>query len=308
MTRFVVPEPVAPVEPAPRSTFSIVIAAYQAAATIGAAVSSALAQTEPALEVIVCDDGSTDDLEQALAPYRDRIRLLRQRNAGAASARNQAARAARGEFVVVLDADDVYDPRRVEALADLATARPDLDIVTTDAYFEKDGEVIGRFNWSNPFAVDDQRARILENCFVGGWPAVRRSRLLAAGGFDQSLRIGYDWDCWLRLILDGARAGLVDEPLMTYRLHGGSLSANRVESLRERVRLLGKAKADPSLSRRERRILQRSIRWQRIRLEREEALAEGRPLPLRLALDPRFWARRALAVPVAARLRAARRP
>jgi glycosyltransferase involved in cell wall biosynthesis len=270
---FRVPELTEPLEAVPLPAFSILIPAYEAAATVADAVASALSQTRPA-EVIVCDDGSPDDLQGALAPYRDRIQFLRKHNGGGASALNAAARAATGDFVAVLDADDVYDARRIEALAELAAARPDLDIVTTDAYLESGGEIVGRFNRSTPFAVKDQRVAIMRSCFVGGWPAVRRARVLGAGGWDESFRIGYDWDRWLRLILDGARAGLVDEPLMSYRLHG-SLTANRIESLQERVRLLEKALDHSSLTRRERRVLRASIRWQRSRLLREVARVES---------------------------------
>lgn len=278
MTRILAPAVVGRVERGETPTFSILISTYQSAPTLGVSVASALAQSRPALEIIVCDDGSTDDVEGVLHPYRERIRLLRKPNGGGASALNVAAEVARGDFVAILDADDVYDSRRIEALGELAAARPDLDIVTTDAYLEVDGAVVGRFNQTTPFVVDDQRAGILRSCFVGGWPAVRRSRVLAAGGWDDSLRIGYDWDCWLRLIFSGARAGLVDEPLMTYRIHAGSLTSNRVASLEARVRLLERALAEPSLSRREQRILRKSIAWQRSRLRVE---IEARRQPAR---------------------------
>jgi glycosyltransferase involved in cell wall biosynthesis len=243
------------------------------------AIASALAQTQRA-EVIVCDDGSTDATAAELASYGDDIRVVAKENGGGASALNAATSVATGDFVAILDADDVYDPRRVEAMGKLAAARPDLDIVTTDAFYEVAGRIVGRFNEATPFVVGSQRAGILRACFVGGWPAVRRTRLVAAGGWDESLRIGYDWDCWLRLILDGSQAGLVDEPLMTYRVHAGSLTANRVDSLRARVALLERAQEHPSLTRTERRILRASIQWQRSRLRRtvceESAPSSGR--------------------------------
>jgi glycosyltransferase involved in cell wall biosynthesis len=269
------PPPPGPLSRADVPTFSVIVPTFESASTVGAAVASALAQTRPALEVIVCDDGSTDDVEGALAPVRDRICLVRKSNGGGASALNHGTHIAHGEFVAILDADDVYNSSRIEALGDLAAARHDLDIVTTDAYFEIDGEIVGRFNRTTPFVVNDQRVAILRSCFVGGWPAVRRERVLATGGWDESLRIGYDWDCWLRLILDGARAGLVDEPLMSYRLHPGSLTFDRIANLRARVQLLEKAQNHPTLTRRERRILRASVGWQRSRLLRE--IEETRP-------------------------------
>src|SRR5256885_260794 len=91
--------PPAPRDIVPRGeppTFSVVIAAYQAAATIGEAVESALEQSVAPHEVIVCDDGSTDDLERALARYRGRIELRRKPHGGSASARNAAVEAASG--------------------------------------------------------------------------------------------------------------------------------------------------------------------------------------------------------------------
>lgn len=226
------------IEPSRRPTISVLIPCFDAAGTVAAAVASALDQTVPPHEVIVCDDGSHDRPQDALRPFLDRIRLLRKENGGGASALNHALAAATGELVAVLDADDEYDRRRVEALAFLAGARPDLDIVTTDAWLERDGTRHGTYSEQNRFAARDQREAILEACFPGGWPAVRRELLLARGGWDESYRVAYDWECWLRLILGGARAGMVNEPLMTYRIREGSLSADTVGSLGERIRLL----------------------------------------------------------------------
>jgi glycosyltransferase involved in cell wall biosynthesis len=284
MTDFLVPTPKAALARGPVPSFSIVIRTYNSTATLPEAVASALAQTAPALEVIVCDDGSTDDVAGALSEQRDHIRLLRKPNGGGASALNHAARAAVGDFVAILDADDVYDPRRIEALGLLAAERPDLDIVTTDVHLEVEGARVGSFNASTPFVVDDQRAGILRSCFVGGWPAVRRERVLAIGGWDESLKIANDWDCWLRLIFDGAAAGLVNEPLMSYRIRDRSLTSDRLASLAERIVVLERARKQPSLTPDERRLLGASIRWQRsrLRLESVRAASEGTRRPLRL--------------------------
>ncbi|HEY8501900.1 MAG TPA: glycosyltransferase family A protein, partial [Solirubrobacterales bacterium] len=133
------------------ATFAIVITAYEAAETIGAAVESALAQTRPAEEVIVVDDGSNDDLLGALQPYRDRIELVQRENGGGAAARNTGAKAARSDFMAVLDADDAYHPRRLEAIAGLARERPELDLVTTDAKLVAEGKDAGTFATYTPF-------------------------------------------------------------------------------------------------------------------------------------------------------------
>jgi hypothetical protein len=294
---FLVPPPAAPVEPLPEPPkFSIVIPAYQAAGTIGGALDSALGQVHPAHEVIVVDDGSTDDLAAALVPYLERIKLVSKANGGVASARNAGIELASGDFMAVLDADDRFHPQRLGALAELAVARPDLDLITTDTRFIVDGQPKGTFREANPFAVEGQRSAIFESCFVGGWPAVRIERLRAIGGFDEGLRQGEDWDCWLRLILDGSKAGLVDRPYYDYVIRQGSLTSNREASLWARVALLEKAASNPALEPRDRPSLHGALAAHRARAvgaEVEAVLAGGgsRRRLARLAGSPGIGAR-----------------
>lgn len=279
MSNVLAPAPLAPPGRAKEPpTFSVVIPAYQAAATIRGAVGSVLAQTLPPLEVIVCDDGSTDELASALQPFAHSVRLIRMPHGGVAAARNAGVRACRGDFVLVVDADDVLLERKLEALGRLAQARPDLDLLSTDVYFEVDGRRVGCFNEANPFAVEDQRTAILERCFVG-WPAARRSRLLAVGGFDESLSTAEDWDCWIRLVLDGALAGMDDEPLSVYRISPGSLTASRTATLQDRLRIMEKAREHPGLRPVERPAVERALGVHRARAvlaEAQEAVAQGR--------------------------------
>ena len=219
---------------------------------------------------------------------------MRKGNGGGASALNVAIGVATGDFVSILDADDVYEPRRIEALGDLAKMRPDLDLLVTDSYLEADGTIRGRFSDWTPFAVDDQRAAIFSRCFVA-WPAVRRSRIEASGRYDEAFRIAYDWDCYLRLILAGAGAGMVDVPLHRYRLGDTSLSGDRPAALRERVLLLEKATNNPHLRPLDREPLQRALAASRRRTllaEAEAALRSGasdsRQRSLAVALGPGF--------------------
>ena len=279
MWSFLAPAPESGLQPGPVPTFSVVIAAYQAADTIGEAIESVLVQTVPPLEVIVVDDGSTDDISNALTPFRDRIALIAKENGGGASALNAGLSVASGDFVAILDADDSYEPERIAALGALASERPDLDLLTTDAHIEIDGRTVARFCAETPFAVDDQRSTILDRCFVA-WPAVRRDRLIAVNGYDEALRIAYDWDCYLRLILAGARAGLVEVPLYRYSFASGSLSSHRPAALRERILLLEKADKSPNLRPSERPPLRRALKINRSRTllaEAEAALRAGHP-------------------------------
>jgi glycosyltransferase involved in cell wall biosynthesis len=254
------------------------------------ALRSALSQTIPPLELIVCDDGSTDGLERAVAPYRDRIVFLRNEHGGEAAAKNAGARAARGDFVVILDADDVYLPERLEALGELANARPDLDILTTDAYLEVDGRRLRRcYSAGWRFETEDQRRGILERNFVFGLAAVRRELLLEHEGFDESILWTTDWDCWIRLVLAGARIGCVDEPLALYRLREASLSAQREQLTRGKILTLRKARGDPRVTEDDRRVIDRAVAG----YERELTLGEARQAALRAEEDTR---RRSVAV------------
>jgi hypothetical protein len=212
--------------------------------------------------VIVCDDGSTDDTKTVLDAYQGRITHLQKEHGGVASARNVALNVARGEFFAVLDADDAYFPERLEALAELAAAYPSLDMLCTDAFFEVDGRVVGRFAESCSFEVVDQRAAVLDRCFCA-WPAVRRTALARVGGFDESLRTGSDWECAIRLIHSGATAGLVAEPLYRYRIRTESLTADRVATLSDRVHFLERVASDERLTREERNTVGRSLAAQR---------------------------------------------
>ena len=270
MRQLLVPPSEAPVDPGTVPTFSIVIPAYQASAFVGDAVASALSQTVPAHEVIVCDDGSTDDLTAALAPYEDRITLVRRPHRGVAASRNAAVETASGEFVAMLDADDVYEAGRLEALGALAAARPDLDILATDLWLEEEGAERGRFYDTLDFPSSDQRLAILEACFVS-CPGLRRSRVLEEGGFDESYDVAEDWDLFMRLILGGSRAGLVSEPLVRYRRHLSSSTADRARSLWARVTVLEKAQLHPTLTEAERAFLHGCLARARTRARLHDA-------------------------------------
>src|SRR5262249_44010022 len=277
---FLAPEPAGTVAARGTPTFSVLIAAYNVADVISGAIDSALGQTPAPHEVIVCDDGSTDDLGRALEPYADRITVIRQQNGGEGSAKNAAARAASGEFVAILDADDEYLSGRLQALSHLALARPDLDILTSDAYLEVDGRRVRRsYTDAWRFEDGDQRAGILDRNFIFGHVAVRREPFVAIGGFDEGIRWTTDWDCWIRMILDGSRAGCLTAPLATYRVRETSLSSDRRQLVAGRVQTLEKTLKRTDLSPDERAIAERALdrnRRELSLLELRTSLREGR--------------------------------
>jgi hypothetical protein len=287
---------------APEPRISVVIAAYQAADTVGEAVDSALGQSVPPHEVIVVDDGSTDDIEGALAGFGDRVTAVRQDNAGPSAARNSAVAWASGTHVDILDADDRFLPGRHEALLQAIRQRPDLDLLVADVELVVDGRAVSTFYGENRFEAFDQRGAILERCFVVGPVCVRRDRFLAVGGYDEALRVGEDWDLWIRMILSGSRVGLLDEPFAAYRITDTSLSGVRLRQWPARAAVLDKTLRDPRLTPAERAAVTARIEELRrfeVRGLAEHALRTGDPAARR-----RLWTvARTRGVPVTARVR-----
>jgi glycosyltransferase involved in cell wall biosynthesis len=221
----------------------VLIPAYNAADTIGEALESVLTQRPAALEVIVSDDGSEDDLDAVLSGFGEHVRVVRGPNAGLPTARNRAAAVAQGELLALLDADDVWLPGRVAALTEVAAARPDLSIITTDAVVTQDGRPDpDTYYGLRHFEVDDQECHILRENFVFGAGAVRAAALASVGGYDPAARWAEDWDLWIRLIHRGHRAGLVDVPLYEYRRRTGSLSNRKVDLALGVLTVLGGAR------------------------------------------------------------------
>jgi hypothetical protein len=229
------------------TSFAVVIPAFNAAATISRAVRSALTQTRPPDEVIVCDDGSTDDTAQALEAFGNQILVIRQPNQGISAARNAATAAASSEFVVLLDADDEWLPNRLAAMEGLIARRPDLDIVTTDALVAyPDGSRTVFYRRVFPPEAE-QDVEILRGNFIFGGAAVRRSALDRIGGFWTDVPHQTEYEGWIRLILSGSRAGLVSEPLCVYYRTPGSLSSDLLPTWLMTEVVLDRILADPEL-------------------------------------------------------------
>ena len=262
------------------SSFSVVIPYYRGAGSIAEAVESVLAQTRSAEEIVIVDDGSPDDLEAALGELVERVRIVRKSNGGISSAMNAATATARFEWVVQLDQDDAFDPTRLEAIATAIEATPGADVIATDAAVEFAGETVTALSAVNPFRLEDQRTAIIGGCFFL-WPAVRKRRLEAVGGYDESFVVMQDWECFIRLILDGAAVAFVPEPLYRWRLTPGSRSSSDgVENAEALIRLMEKTLAHPDLGAAEKAEATRSLaaQWRRLDLERAHlAVRSGTP-------------------------------
>jgi Glycosyl transferase family 2 len=267
---------------------SVVIPYYMGAATISEAVGSAVEQTLAPDEIVVCDDGSPDDLEGALGPLADAVKIVHKRNGGISSAMNAATEAATGDFLVQLDQDDAFLPGRLEAVAGVIEGHPGVDLVATDAVVEYEGSPVARLAEVNPFQLDGQRLAILASPFFL-WPAIRRSRLIAVGGYDESFPVMQDWECFIRLVLDGAEIAWVPEALYRWRLTPGSRSSSdRLENAKALIRMMQKTLHNPDLSADERAAAERALASHRRRLALERAhlaLDCGAPSSRRLSAE-----------------------
>lgn len=235
------------------------------------AVESVLEQTLQPDEIVICDDGSPDDLQAALGPLCAQVKIVRKHNGGIASAMNALTEAASGEFLVQLDQDDAFMPRRLEAIAATVVARPEVDVVATDAIVEHGGETVTILDPAKGLAGAEERTAILHECtFL--WPAIRRSRLIEAGGYDESFAVMQDWECFARLVLGGAVTALVHEPLYRWRLTPGSRSSSdRLANIGAQIRMTSKLLAECELRSEERAAGEALLAARRRWLAREQA-------------------------------------
>lgn len=223
---------------------SVVIPTYNSARFVPTAVESALAQTHQDFELIVVDDGSTDATREVLAPYRDRLTYIYRENQERSAARNTGIRAATGEYVAFLDADDAWLSDKLERQVSVLAEHPEAVLVYGQAvYMDIDGNDVsfrGQHMCGHvtpALQVEDlSRALIAGNVVYGGgsMPLVRRSALDSAGWFDESLCYPEDWDLWVRLSHLGPFA-YIPKPLVRYRVYGWD-KVLRIEATEELLR------------------------------------------------------------------------
>jgi glycosyltransferase involved in cell wall biosynthesis len=183
---------------------SAIIAVYNGAATIAEAVDSALSQTWPRLEVIVTDDGSTDATRQILGGYGDRIKVITQSNRGPAAARNAAVRAASGEYLAFLDADDRWQPQMIERTVTALIANPACVMAFTNlAVIDSNGRSLD----STLVGAETAHAPTLDEMLARMWPimtsavVIRRQAFERAGGFHEEFKRASLEDIYLWIIV-----------------------------------------------------------------------------------------------------------
>jgi glycosyltransferase involved in cell wall biosynthesis len=244
---------------AARPLVTVITPVYNAAETLESTVASVMAQTWRSFELILIDDGSTDDsadvIRRCVARWPDQIRNTAQANAGAAAARNAAARMARGRYLAFIDADDEWEPAKLETQVALMTARPDLVFSHTETLvIDADGRQID--HWRLRDRVNTFTCLHSENFIYILTAMVRRDAFERVGAFDEQLRISADYDLWLRLARIGPFANIA-MPLARYRLHDSNLSHDLEVRCADNLTLLGKPEVSDGISSR-RRALRRA--------------------------------------------------
>lgn len=254
--------------------FSVVIPSYNASRTIEATVGSVLVQ-EGDFEVVVSDDGSTDDtlrLARTLAVADPRVRVVTDENAGCAVARNRGFSAARGEFCVMLDSDDLLEPDYLSAMSAFIDERPGYDIYSCN------GTRLMADGRSEPFLSGPAYARetswTLDDIMIVnriyGTAVVRRAMWERVGGFTAGLRYAEDYDFWLRSLAKGARHIFTPRRLATYLERTGGKSKNRIPHAQSQIGIFTRLAEMDELTDAQRAVCAKKIGLLERRIERVE--------------------------------------
>jgi glycosyltransferase involved in cell wall biosynthesis len=210
---------------------SVIIPTFNCAQFLDRALRTALAQTYKDYEIIVVDDGSTDETKDVIAQHRAKVHYLYQPNRGPASARNLALSAASGEFVAYLDADDMWYPHKLERQVAFLDTHKECGLVHSDMTVidAMDQPLYLRFN------QETQREIPSGHCIMTllRWNHIqtvtvleRRDSIERVGKFDERLKIIEDGFHWILVAMAGMAFGYIDEPLALYRRRADSLSSN----------------------------------------------------------------------------------
>lgn len=222
---------------------TIVIPSYNSAQWVAESLNSILLSTTKEFEVIVVDDGSTDNTKDIIEPFLkdDRINYIFQNNKGLSGARNTGIKNAKGEFLVFLDSDDLILPEKLSVQCKYLKDHPEVDIVYSNSqWFVEDD-----FNETLPVQFPIYEGDVLNQLIYGNFMhvnsvMVRKGKVIEAGLFDELLRELEDWDLWLRIVLNGSKIGFTPGILSKVRIRKGSMTSNQKKMNSTMVRVLQK--------------------------------------------------------------------
>jgi glycosyltransferase involved in cell wall biosynthesis len=209
---------------------SVIIPTYNRPKWLPEAIDSVLNQTYHDIEIIVVNDGSTDDTEKVLEPYMDKIRYIYKENGGPSpsSAVNAGIAAAKGEYIARLDDDDLFLPEKTELQVKMFEENPDLGLVTSHHYvIDADGKIL-YLKEVEDFPEHGIFYRMLQYCLFAQPTVMVRKECYDRVGLYRYI-LAEDYDMWLR-ISRFYPAGVVNKPLAMYRRHGSNISRGPVNS------------------------------------------------------------------------------
>lgn len=219
---------------------SVLVPTFNCAQFLGRALGSALAQTYTDHEVIVVDDGSTDETWDVVAQFASQVRYFYQANRGPTPARNLALSQASGELIAYLDADDLWVPNKLEVQVAFLDRHKDCGFVHSDVTIidvtdrvirQRSNQETRRQVPQGYCTLDLLRWNHIELSSV----VARRECLERTGGFDQRVQGAADYLQWILVAMDGMAVGYIDEALAMFRWRRGSLQSNRRRVLEELV-------------------------------------------------------------------------
>lgn len=216
---------------------SVVIPTYNHAQFVGYAVKSVLAQTYPNIEIIVVDDGSTDETADILKPYLARIIYLFKPNGGTPNALNYGIERTKGKYVCWLSADDAFRPEKIAKQLTQMESKPEIGFAYTSfAVIDGEGKKLYDVHSQTYLSTQEMVRKLREGNFINGSSVMmRKTALEKSGWFDEGLAQAHDHDLWFRL-LRNFPCGFLDDLLLDYRWHGSNMSQHPDTSCEEIVR------------------------------------------------------------------------
>lgn len=212
-----------------------IIPAYNSARFLRQSIDSVLSQTCPVAEIIVVDDGSSDNTRELVLSYGDRVRYYWQENRGVSAARNHGVRQSSCPWVAFLDADDWWDANKIDLQAAAIERNSDAVLCYTSYALVSPGDVKLLFIVSDGASLwPDLRYR---NPFANSSVMMRRDLFLELGGFDENNLVCQDWDLWFRAARN-RKVTAVEEPVTSIRVVPGSLSRSKTERILRDMKLM----------------------------------------------------------------------
>ena len=219
-----------------KQTISVVIPTYNSSSYISRTLDSVLSQKSLPYEIVIVDDGSSDNTIEVIEEYKksnkdvlENIKVFQQKNMGAGAARNRAVKEATGEWIAFLDSDDIWMSGKMEAVKSSMEANPDANIIAHEEYAVDEKNMESRRLCSLHKGYDESKDLFIQlyegNLFSTSCMVIKKEIIERAGGFDETLRSAQDYDLWIRCGMYG-KLFYIPHPYEIYVTREGNITAN----------------------------------------------------------------------------------